>query len=176
MNQPDSGPLYQQWRDQGCMGEIQRRLGYRFRLIDSNIPDKVKPAGTFSMSFRVVNDGWASPYNPRKLEVVLRNKNTGKQYYLPVPESVRMWMPGETKTVNIVGGIPADMPAGEYQVLLNLPDPTSNLYNRSPYSIRLANQNVWEASTGYNSLQRSIFVDSSATGESYSGSQLFKAR
>ena len=176
MNQPDSGPLYQQWRDQGCMGEIQRRLGYRFRLIDSNIPDKVKPAGTFSMSFRVVNDGWASPYNPRNLEVVLRNKNTGKQYYLPVPESVRMWMPGETKTVNIVGGIPADMPAGEYQVLLNLPDPTSNLYNRSPYSIRLANQNVWEASTGYNSLQRSIFVDSSATGESYSGSQLFKAR
>ena len=81
MNQPDSGPLYQQWRDQGCMGEIQRRLGYRFRLIDSNIPDKVKPAGTFSMSFRVVNDGWASPYNPRNLEVVLRNKNTGKQYW-----------------------------------------------------------------------------------------------
>lgn len=163
------------WQDQGCLETVKRRLGYRFRLIDSNIPDKVKPNGTFSMSFKVTNEGWASPYNPRSLEVVLRNKNTGQQYYLPVSEAVRMWMPGETKTVNITGGIPSTMPSGEYQVLLNLPDPTSTLRNRPEYSIRLANQNVWEASTGYNSLLRSVIVDPNAGGETYSGSQLFKA-
>jgi hypothetical protein len=128
------------------------------------------------MSFKVTNDGWASPYNPRNVEVILRNRQTGKQYYLSVAEAVRMWMPGETKTVKIVGGIPADMPSGEYQVLLNLPDPTSRLRNRPEYSIRLANQNVWEASTGYNSLLKSVTVDPSAGGDSYSGTQFFKSR
>lgn len=166
----------QKWKDQGCIEDIKRRLGYRFRIISSGIADKVKPAGTFSMSFKVTNDGWATAYNPRNLEVVLRNKNTGQKYYLPVPEAVRMWMPGETKTVNIVGGIPSTMPSGEYQVLLNLPDPTPTLHDRPEYSIRLANQNVWEASTGYNSLLRSVIVDPNAGGDSYSGNQFFKSR
>lgn len=169
-------PVYQKWREQGCMGEIQRRLGYRFRLIDSAIPDKVKPAGTFSMKFKITNDGWATPYNPRNLEAILRNRQTGKEYYLPVPEAVRMWQPGTTKEVNIVGGIPANMPAGEYQVLLNLPDPAPRLYKRPEYSIRLANQNVWEASRGYNSLLRSIVVDPNAQGDTYSSDRFFKLR
>lgn len=164
------------WQDQGCMATIKRRLGYRFRLINSTIPKKVKPAGTFSMQFQITNEGWASPYNPRNLEVILRNKTTGQKYYLPLSEAVRMWMPGETKAVNVTGGIPANMPSGEYEVLLNLPDPLSSLNQRPEYSIRLANQNVWQASTGYNSLLQSVIVDSNATGGNYSGSQFFKLR
>lgn len=173
---PAAQSVYQGWKDQGCMEEIKRRLGYRFRLVSSYIPDRVKPAGTFSMSFKVANDGWASPYNPRNLEVILRNRQTGKEYYMPVPEAVRMWMPGTSKNVNIVGGIPSNMPSGEYQVLLNLADPTTKLRNRPEYSIRLANQNVWEASTGYNSLLKSVIVDTNATGDTYSGGQFFKSR
>lgn len=168
--------VLQGWRDQGCMEEIKRRLGYRFRLLNSTIPDRVKPASTFSMKFQIANDGWAGPFNPRNLEVILRNRQTGQKYYLPVPEATRMWMPGETKTVNVVGGIPAIMPPGEYQVLLNLPDPTTTLRNRPEYSIRLANQNVWEASTGYNSMLRSVTVDPNAGGNNYSGNQFFKSR
>lgn len=176
VNQKDAPTVYQGWKDQGCMEEIKRRFGYRFQLISSSIPDKVKPAGTFSMSFKITNNGWASPYNPRSLEVILRNTQTGKQYYLPVPEAVRLWMPGTIKEVKIVSGIPLTMPPGEYQVLLNLPDPTSTLYKRPEYSIRFANQNVWETSTGYNSLLRSVIIDSNAAGETYSGSQFLKSR
>jgi hypothetical protein len=168
--------VLQKWQKDGCMPEIKRRLGYRFRLLNSIIPKQVKPAGTFSMKFEIANDGWASPYNPRRLEVILRNRQTGNEYYLPLPEALRRWMPGATKVVNIVGGIPATMPAGEYQVLLNLPDPTTRLYNRPEYSIRLANQNVWEASTGYNSLLQSVIVNPNAAGSNYSGSQFFKSR
>lgn len=175
INQPFAGAVYQGWKDQGCMEEIKRRLGYRFRLINSKIPDRVKPAGTFSMNFKVINDGWASPYNPRSLEVILRHRQTGKEYYLPVPEAVRMWMPGEMKKVKIVGGIPANIPPGEYRVLLNLPDPTPRLHNRPEYSIRLANKDIWEAPTGYNSLLRSLVIDPNAEGENYSANQFFKS-
>lgn len=175
-NQPDAGAVYQRWRDQGCMEQIKMRLGYRFRLLDSATPDNVKPGGTFSMNFRIVNDGWASSYNPRSLEVILRNRQTGNEYYLPVNEDPRMWVSGATKVVNIEGGIPANMPPGEYQVLLNLPDPMTSLHNRPEYSIRLANQNVWEASTGYNSLLQSVIVDPNAGGNGYSGKQFFQSR
>ncbi len=164
------------WEDQGCMAEINRRLGYRFRLVNSTIPKTVKPGGTFSMNFKVINNGWASPYNPRGLEVILRNRQTGKKYYLPVNEDPRRWMPGTTKVVNIIAGIPANMPAGEYQVLLNLPDPTTALFKRPEYSIRLANQNVWEASTGYNSLLQNVIVEPNAGGSNYSGNQFFVSR
>ncbi len=164
------------WKDQGCMDEVERRLGYRFRLTSSTTPKSVKPGGTFAMSFKVVNDGWASPFNERMLEVVLRDTQTKKEYFLNVNEDPRKWMPGETKEVNISAGIPSSIPTGQYQVFLNLPDPSSRLSDRPEYSIRLASKDVWEPSTGYNSLQQSVSVDSNAGGDSYGGSQMFKLR
>jgi len=164
------------WEAQGCMPEIKRRLGYRFRLLNSVIPHTIKPGGSFSINLTLVNDGWASPYNPRRLEAILRNRQTRKEYYLPVPEEPRLWMPGTTKIVNIKGGIPANIPPGVYEVLLNLPDPTTKLYNRPEYSIRFANLNVWEPSTGYNYLQTSVIVAPKASGGEYSGKDFFRTR
>lgn len=176
INQTDSTQVYQQWQAQGCMTEIQHRLGYRFRLLNSTVPKTVNPGGTFSMKFSVANDGWASPYNPRRLEVVLRNTQTGKEYYLPVSEALRRWAPGVTKVVNVEGNLPNDISPGEYQVLLNLPDPHSKLRNRPEYSIRLANQYMWEPSTGYNSLLQNIRVDPQATASKSSAKRFFAAR
>lgn len=168
--------VLKKWEYQGCMPEIKRRLGYRFRLLETAIPENVKPTGTFSMKFKVTNDGWASLYNPRRLEVVLRHSQTGKKYYLPVKEDPRMWLAGEQKVVNVVGGIPANIPAGKYQVLLNLPDPATKLYNRPEYAIRFANQNVWETSTGFNSLLQSVNISPNTPGSKYAGDSFFKPR
>lgn len=157
-NQPDATAVYRGWTEQGCMEEIKRRLGYRFRLVNSNVPKIVKPNGTFSMSFEIINEGWASPYNRRKVEVILRNRETKKEYHLVVNADPRLWMAGTTRLINFAETIPADTPYGEYDVLLNLPDPTPKLYKRPEYSIRLANQDIWEVPTGYNSLLQSIIV------------------
>ena len=43
-----------------------------------------------------------------------------------------------------------DMASGEYKLYLNLPDPYESIHNDPRFSIRLANENVWEAETGYN--------------------------
>ncbi|WP_246841506.1 DUF4832 domain-containing protein [Chroococcidiopsis sp. TS-821] len=176
INQSDSTQVYQKWQAQGCMEEIKRRLGYRFRLLNSTVPKTVKPGSTFSMKFTVVNDGWASPYNPRRLEVVLRHSETGQEYFLPVAEPIRRWFPGVTTVVNVEGNLPSNIAAGEYQVLLNLPDPHSKLRNRPEYSIRLANKYVWEPSTGYNSLLQSVRIDPAATASSHSAKRFFAAR
>jgi Domain of unknown function (DUF4832)/Domain of unknown function (DUF4874) len=172
----DGKEVLHDWEAQGCMDEIKRRLGYRFRFLKSEIPERVNPGGTFSMKFTIVNDGWASPYNPRGLEVILRNQKTGNEYYLPVNENPRKWMPGNTKTINVVGGIPITISSGKYEVLLNLPDPTSKLYNRPEYSIRLANHNLWESTTGYNSFLASVFIDSTKVESELSKDKFFRYR
>lgn len=166
--------VLQGWVNQGCMEEIKRRLGYRFRLLEATLPDSLRPGATFNLQFSIVNDGWASPYNPRNLEVMLRNAQTGELYFLLTGEDPRFWMAGDTAVVSVQAGIPANMPSGAYTVFLNFPDPTALLHNRPEYSIRLANQNVWEDSTGFNSLLHELTVDPSAGGDLYGGEAFFK--
>lgn len=164
------------WRSQGCIEEIARRLGYRFSLVNSEISTSLKPGGKFFAKLQVENKGWASPYNPRLLEIVLRNRQTSQEYYLRVNQDPRRWLPGTSNTLNIEAGLPGDIAPGEYDTFVNLPDPTPRLYNRPEYSIRFANVNVWEESTGYNSLLQSIVVDANAGGDTYSGSNNFQSR
>jgi hypothetical protein len=48
--------------------------------------------------------------------------------------------------------LPLSLPAGDYDLLLHLPDPEPSLRNRSEYAVRLANNGLWEAGTGYHRL------------------------
>lgn len=164
------------WRREGCMEEIKRRLGYRFRLVNSTISSSLKPGGKFVAQFEIKNIGWASPYNPRLLEIILRNRETNQEYYLRVNEDPRRWLPLSSNTINVEAGLPQNITPGEYDAFINLPDPAFRLYNRPEYSIRLANENVWNESTGYNSLLRSIVVDANAQGDTYSGENYFQSR
>jgi hypothetical protein len=56
------------------MPEIRRRLGYRFRLIDSSAQAE---GSQLRVSVTVQNDGFADLYNPRAVFLILRNRGTG---------------------------------------------------------------------------------------------------
>jgi hypothetical protein len=168
--------VLQKWKDDGCMPQIQRRLGYRFYLRSSAIPSIVKPGGNFDMNFVIANVGWASPYNSRGLEIIMRHKATRAEYHIRPNYDPRRWMGMSNKQVNVSVGIPTNMPAGDYDIFLNLPDPAPKLYGRPEYSMRLANKDVWEPTTGYNSFLRTVTVDPEATGSDYSGSTFFESR
>lgn len=142
------------WENQGCMVQIERRLGYRFKLLSSTIPRNAAAGGVFRMSFTIKNTGFASPYNPRKLEIVLRNRRTGEETRLRTDHDPRSWLPGPERTVALQERLPADLPTGAYDLFLSLPDP--GLRGRPEYSIRLANAGLWEPQTGYNALRTSI--------------------
>lgn len=148
---------YKRWKTDGCYDTIAKSLGYRFRLIESSIPARVKSGDKLAMSFKIANDGWAAPYNPRKLEIILRNRKNGAISRLNLRDDPRLWQAGTTRTVNVRSSLPK-LTTGTYDLLLNLPDPTTKLKNRPEYSIRLANKDLWEAASGYNSLRRSIVV------------------
>jgi hypothetical protein len=143
-------------------------MGYRFELVSSSVPTTIDKTQNLQMNFVIRNTGWANPYNPRRLELILRNKTTQQIFRVRlnggslIPTNTntdpRFWQPDTTTTVNVNVALPSTLPAGTYDLLLNLPDPMRTLHKRPEYSIRLANENVWEASTGFNALQQSLIV------------------
>lgn len=155
--------VYEQWRDRGCFQQVSRHLGYRFRALKLAIPkQKLFSGDSLAMKLTITNDGWSSPYNLREVELVLRHSKTKAEYHFPLQEDPRTWMPGQKQVIDLTGKIMPTMPSGAYQIFLYLPDPSPRLRDRPEYSIRLANQGVWEESTGYNSLLTSIMVESKA--------------
>ena len=162
------------WETGGCMPEVRRRLGYRHRLIDSRAPQTVSAGGALSITVSVVNDGFANLYNPRPLEVVLRHQPSGRLYRLQTTDDPRRWLPGEPHTVETSGGIPADAPAGAYDVLLHLPDAAAALRDRPEYAVRFANDDVWEPATGMNALRRQVRIEPGRGGQKYTGDRWFR--
>lgn len=147
------------WKRQGCYDEIAKRLGYRLRLIQSEMPKTVKIGSSFLFNFTIKNDGFASPYNPRDLELVFRSQANGSVKRVKLDFDPRRWLPdnGEIK-IRAKITIPSSLAVGEYDLLLNLPDPEKTLNSNPGYSIRLANKGVWEPATGFNSLMTTVQI------------------
>ncbi len=147
------------WEDQGCMPEVERRLGYRFVLRDGTFSNMANPGSIMPFSLTLKNEGFAAPYNPRGLQLVMRDaENHSNIQVFDLPDDPRFWFGGDEITLQHDLGIPEDLAEGVYELLLHLPDPTPALYDRPEYAIRLANRGVWEADTGYNRLGHSILI------------------
>lgn len=148
------------WQNGGCFDEIQRRLGYRFTLLDGVYADEARAGASFTGSLRLRNEGWAAPFNPRPVELWLRHITTGASYSQTLPLDPRFWLAGAalTYTLKYTFTTPVDMPAGEYELLLKLPDPAPSLAARPEYAIRLANEQIWEEDTGLNRLLHTLTI------------------
>jgi hypothetical protein len=110
------------------------------------------------VAFNVANTGFASLYNQRPVQLILRNTSTGAVYRLPMNADPRRWYAGTTVAVNQTLVLPTSIPAGTYAMLLALPDAASSLSSRPEYSIQLANTGIWESSTGFNKLNLNLVV------------------
>ena len=153
----------------GYLKTVKKELGYRFVLQSSRLPQIAAAGATVDLSLTVKNIGYASPFNPRGLEVIFRGAD-GTLTTRPVKidrktqTDPRFWKPGETQNVTLSVTAP-DAP-GDFEVLLGLPDPLlPNVVSykvdgaeKSHYSIRLANEGVWETDTGFNKLSHTLSV------------------
>ena len=89
------------------------------------------------------------------MELVLRDGNGKETVYELKHVDPRYWFAGETVTVDEIISIPSDA-SGECRLYLNLPDPEETLHDNPLFSIRLANDGIWNEDKGYNRL--AIFV------------------
>lgn len=161
------------WEAGSCMPDVYKKLGYRFRLVEASLQEYTKPGGVVNFDLQLTNDGWASAYNERIVELILRNQTTGKILALPINADPRRWMPDEEITIQITAGIGQHVPEGTYELLINLRAPEPSIKNNPAYSVRLANVGTWEEETGYNKLNHTITVTNDAEVPAYDGDNFF---
>ncbi len=138
------------WQSGGCLEDIRRQLGYRFEGRDIAYTKNPKAGEVLAVKLSVVNVGYSAPKNPRDIEFLLINTADAKDVYRVVPDSdPRFWFTDEMQTIE-ASFVPKK--AGAYKLYLNLPDPQPTLHTNPRYSIRLANTDCWEETTGYNYL------------------------
>ena len=138
------------WKNGGCWDEIERRLGYRLALTDV-YHSEFAAGKDCTVAVQVKNSGFAAPMNGRGYELILVDGNGKKTVYAFDDVDPRYWFANRTVNVERVISIPADA-SGKCTLYLNLPDPKPTLHDNPRFSIRLANENVWEEATGYNKI------------------------
>lgn len=146
------------WETEGCMEEIERRLGYRLVLTGGSLPEAVRPGGSFSVVLTIDNEGFAAPFNPRPVKLVL--EGPGVRHEVTLPDEIRSWLPGE-HTVTARLGLPAGLAEGDYTLALWMPSADATLASNEAFSVRLANEGVW--ADGANRLG-TIRIDDEAPG------------
>jgi hypothetical protein len=102
----------------------------------------------------------ATPYNPRTLELTLRERTRGTVYRLPVFQDARLHLPSpsESRRLDLSASLPQEVAPGQYELFVNVPDPSPSIAARPEYSIRLANVDMWDAATGFNKLATEVTI------------------
>lgn len=146
--------------DDGCMPDIQKKLGYRIEMKTGTFPTTAIAGAPLAFTFKLRNVGFASPFNQRTAYLVLKNTVTNQVYSVALLADPRLWLGTNDITVNEAVLLPANMAQGSYKLYLHLPDAAPALAPRAEYAIRFANEGMWESTTGYNSLNQTITVNS----------------
>lgn len=160
LNQDYYKGVNDQWIGQGCMDDIIREMGYRLVLRKGEVSDKHTSGSSLFLHLDLENLGYAPPYNPRNVEVVLVSENGNESYVARLEEDPRTWEPGILQKIKAEIALPNGIKDGKYDLYLSLPDPEKALYDRTEYAIRLGNKDCWVESKGYNNLNMQITVQS----------------
>jgi hypothetical protein len=150
------------WESDGCLGEIEQRLGYRFSLVSAKLPEAARPGGTFSLELVLENRGFAALTNPRPVVLVLSGE--GQRYEAELRADPRLWLPGAHRLAARLR-LPANLAPGDYRLSLWLPDAGESLRARVDYSVAFANTGVWDETAGENVLS-TVAIAADAPGAS----------
>ena len=137
------------WKTQGCYPLIRRRLGYRLSLLEVRFPSRLRPQDRLVVEIKLKNEGFAAPLLHPQAYLVLTRGTQTEMVLLSVDP--RRWEPGQHE-VRISHQLPSNLPSGEYNLALWVPDSSENLRSIPQYSIRLLNKNTWDEQHGWNVL------------------------
>ncbi len=137
--------------------EIIKKLGYRFVLNSSTITSNNT---NFDLTLNISNVGFARPFKQRNVYLVIKNTATNTIVTELINTDIRTWGMSTSITQNFNLGI-----FGTFQLYLWMPDNESLLTTNSDYSIKFANINTWESTTGYNNLSQTISLNALNVGD-----------
>ena len=151
-----------EYRGENGFQQIARRLGYRFVAQRLRYPVKVKSSEICRIELTLTNAGFASPHLPREVAFALASGDGKPVGRIVLKEADPRWWAAEAGTITLRAEIalPANLPSGQWQLMLQLADPSPSLHDDGRYAIRLANEDiVFSEPTGWNILADDIVID-----------------
>lgn len=151
------GPVLQEWRNNLCFTDFERKLGYRLTLVSSNIKTDLALNSAFELNAVINNVGFAPVYNTKNTFLVFKSVDNGTIYKKKMNFDVRYVTPKSNYAIK-ESIATTGIPAGKYELLLKIEDASIKLSDRPEYSIRLANKELWDAATGMNKLTQTVTI------------------
>jgi len=151
------GPVLQEWRNNNCFTDFQKKLGYRLLLKSSSLKKEVTINSNFELKAIIDNAGFAPVYNTKNAFLIFKSVTDGVIYKKALAFDVRKVIPDldyDLKESVSISGIPT----GNYKLFLKIEDRSASLAERPDYSIRLANKETWESTEGTNDLLHTLTI------------------
>jgi len=151
------GPVLQEWRNNNCFVDFQRKLGYRLLLKSATLKKEASVNGSFQLDAVIDNVGFAPVYKAKNSFLILKSITDGTIYKKALTFDVRKVTPDsdyELKESISLSGIPA----GDYKLFLKIEDESSIISDRVEYAIQLANSNTWDSTEGFNDLLHTLTI------------------
>ncbi|CAN5576130.1 hypothetical protein BH09PSE5_BH09PSE5_17150 [soil metagenome] len=130
-----------QWKAEGCYDQVARSMGYRFQVDQVVHPTIAARDTAIAVNVDLHNVGWSRIFSPRKLVVTLRHKTSGATIVATGSTDMRQ-LPSQATAATrapVTVTIPSSAAAGEYEVLLGMPDLYTATAKDVRYSVRFAN-------------------------------------
>lgn len=142
------------WRNGGCYDDIVKRLGYRFVLKGAAFKGDFTAGANYDVKLHLENVGFASLINRRPMQWVIVNaSDPSEKYVIPSSKDPREWKGSNEYVYQETVKLPSGLKAGStYKFALELPDANANLAKKPEFSVRFANENMFEENTGLNIL------------------------
>lgn len=131
--------------------EILKNLGYRFVLNSSTVTTN---ENGFDLNLNITNVGFARAFKQRSVYLVARNIDTNEDIIRLINTDIRTW----ENTVSITQEFDLSL-TGTFRLYLWMPDKETALATNADYSIRFANIDTWNSTTGYNDLLQTVNLD-----------------
>jgi Domain of unknown function (DUF4832)/Domain of unknown function (DUF4874) len=144
-------PFFDRWIADGCMDEINRKMGYRIEIKTLEYSASVARGGTVTAALTLANNGWARLMNDRPLVLRLETAAGVVMYTETVPaRTLRLLGPGQTVRVLASARLPDGLAAGRYRITMAAPDAAATLAATPAYAMRFANadngsEQYWDA-------------------------------
>jgi hypothetical protein len=153
------------FRNENTFDYISKHLGYRFVIKSGGISSKIEAGKMLHISLNIENIGFSSPTNERDIEMIITNGN--QTYKAKINEDLRTWFrENGVMKKDWYFKLPSNLNAGLWDIYLNMPDCGEELRNRPEYSIRIANQSIWNNVNGYNLLKAGVKIEKSKSSYS----------
>ena len=124
---------------------IENNLGYRLVIRDV---DMICTKRKINIGINIENVGFGNIIRKKQLGFFLKNENN--QYYIESDIDIRKQLNEKMYELTIAEELPKNVKIGEYEVYLKIEEPYESLKNNNYYSIKLANNNVWNENLGAN--------------------------